>query len=413
MEEYPVTVESAKKHSYNFWKNKPVSKFSDIIHSSNIIETDINSRKNYSSQVPIKIPESFEWKDVNLSDINSLTQVCSFLTTYSVMSEKQKFKIEYTADLLKLALNNDTSSKILLIISKKTGSIFGMIGYTVDNMTVFSKHGDFGVCHFLCVHPSYRKKNVSNILIDEAVRRLVNSGISAGCFMTDRCVPTPSCCIRQYRRPLNYEKLHKLGFCALEKDCTSKDIKNFIVTGDVAENIVQMTETHITEVYKLLGEFLIRFNVCKNYSQSELTKMFIENDAVKSYVVLGKSGEVLDFLTFYDNAISSCNSEDSILSRQFYLYTCVNVTQDFILQNSLRIARQDNIDVLTTTDIMLISNSILTKEFDVDEDSDNDDRGKVYEYKFVRGGSKLYLNFFNWKCPKVRPIQLSAFWFNF
>jgi glycylpeptide N-tetradecanoyltransferase len=416
MEEYPTTVEVAKKHSYNFWKGKPVSKFSDVVYNSNIIEQDISTRTNYSSETPLTLPKGLEWKEITTFSESMLSQVCLFLNTYSTQSDKQKFKMEYTTDLIRLALGEQFGT-ILMIISQKTGSIFGLIGYTINNLTVFSQSEGFGVCHFLCVHPQYRKKNVANILIDEGIKRLLHGkyGLSLSCFMTEKCVPSPVCCVRQYRRPINYELLHRLKFCALQKDCTEKDIKNFEVHGAIDQSIIKMTTDHLKQVLKLLKEFNMRFNVCRNYTIDELESELINNASVNSYVVLGKDMTVIDFFSFYDVNYLQCDKEKTevIKSRNFYLYSCVNATQDFILQNSLRIAQRDKIDVVNTTDIMLISNSILTKEFDVGEDSDSDDRGKVYEYKFVRGGSKIYLNFFNWKCPKIKPVQLSLFWFNY
>lgn len=416
MEEYPTTVEVAKTHDYNFWKNKPVSKFDDVVHNSNIIEQNINGRKNYSSDKPLNLPQGLEWKEITTFTETILSQICLFLNTYSTQSNKQKFKMEYTPDIIKLALGEQFGT-ILMIISQKTGNIFGLIGYTINNMTVFSKNEFFGICHFLCVHPQYRKKNVANILIDDGIRRLLHGEfeVSISCFMTEKCVPSPVCCVRQYRRPINYELLHRLKFCALQKDCTEKDIKNFEIQGNVDHSIVKMNNDHIKCVLKLLKEFNMRFNICRNYSTQELDSELLNNSDVKSYVILDKNMNVVDFFSFYDINYLQCNEENKeiIKARNFYLHTCVNVTQDFILQNSLRIAQRDKIDVMTTTDVMLISNSILTKEFDVGEDSDNDDRGKVYEYKFVRGGSKLYLNFFNWKCPKIKPMQLSSFWFNY
>lgn len=415
MEEYPTTVDAGKKHQYNFWKNKPVTKFEEVVHNSNVIEQNITNRKNYSSDKPLNLPQGLEWKEITTSNESMLLQVCLFLNTYSVQNSKQKFKLEYTPNIIKLALGQ--MGTVLTIVSQKTGNIFGLIGYTINNVTVFSKTEGFGVCHFLCVHPQYRKKNVANILIDEGVRRLLYGEyeVSISCFLTEKCVPSPVCCVRQYRRPINYELLHRLKFCALQKDCTEKDIKNFEVYGEVDQSIVKMTNEHLKDCLKLLREFNTRFNINRNYSIQELESELLNNSAVGSYVVLDKNKNVIDFLSFYDANYLQCGkeTEEIIKARIFYLYTCLNVSQDYILQNSLRIAQNDKIDVVTTTDVMLISNSILAKEFDVGEDSDNDDRGKVYEYKFVRGGSKLYLNFFNWKCPKIRPIQLSTFWFNY
>lgn len=415
MEEYPTTVNVAKKHAYNFWKGKPVSKFGDIIHTPNIIDQNITKRKNYSEN-QLALPKGLEWKEIKISENSTvLEQICLFLNAHSTESEKQRFKMEYTPDVLRLALGT-TFGTILMIISQKTGLIYGLIGYTINNMTVFSSNDGFGICHFLCVHPTYRKKKVANLLIDESIRRLANGeyGVQMSCFMTEKCVPTPVCCVRQYRRPINYELLHKLKFAAIQKECTEKDIKSFQVGGQVDTSIVKMEQHHLKEVFLLLREFNMKFNVHRNYTIKELENELLGNEIVSSYVVIGADSKVLDFMTFFDTTYLECNENpEKIKSRNFYLYTCVNTTQDFILQNSLRIAQRDNIDVVTTTDCMLLSNSVLMKEFEVDEESDSEDRGKIYEYKFVRGGSKLYLNFFNWKCPKLKPIQLSAFWFNY
>jgi len=413
--EYPTTIKTAKTHQYNFWKNKPVSKFDDVVHNSNVIEQNLNVRKNYSNNVPLKLPSNLEWKEITTLTDSTLLEICLFLNNNSICSENQKFKMEYTPNIIKLALGEKYGT-LLSIVSQKTGNIFGLIGYTINNMTVFSETEGFGICHFLCVHPQYRSKNVANILIDEAVRRLLHGEyeVSIGCFLTEKCVPSPVCCVRQYRRPINYELLHKLQFCALQKDCTEKDIKNFQIQGTIDQSIIKLDKTHIKDVYKLIKEFNMRFNICRNYSMHELEEE-LSSDLTTSYVIIDKNNNVIDFFSFYDANYLKCGKDDTeiIKSRNFYLYSCVNVTLDFILQNSLRIAQKDGIDVMNTTDVMLISNSILTKEFDVDEESDSEDKGKIYEYKFVRGGSKLYLNFFNWKCPKIRPIQLSAFWFNY
>lgn len=410
MEGYPTTVSNAKNYQHTFWKNKPVANFDEIIHNSHIIDPDRKCKLE-----PLKLPTGLEWQQlqINCASQLDLESICDFLNVHIANPTKQKFRLDYNPNLIRLALSNNGT--ILKIVSSKTGTIFGLIGFAIDNLTVFSETERFGVCHFLCVNSSHRKKSIANILIDESIRLLLKDHlVLANYFMSDRCVPSPVCCVRQYRRPLNYERLHELKFCALQKDCTEKDIANFKVHGNVDKSIHPMRPSHIQQCAKLLRNFNVRFNVCKNYTESELMDALINNNSVSSYVIL-KDNKVIDFFSAYNVSYVQCNKEVNSLisSRNFYLYTCVNVTQDFIIQNVLRIAQNDNIDVFTCTDISLISNAILSKEFDVEDESDNDDKGKIYEYKFVKGGSKTYLNFVNWKCPKIRPIQLNAFWFNY
>ena len=408
---YPTTVVESKSHNFNFWKHKPVSKFTDIVHSSDIIDKNIETRKNYSQNDPLKLPQIMEWKELDLNDINSLNKVCKFINEYESVGTKKKFKIRYTSELLKLALYPHGS--ILTISLKKNGEIYGVIGYCNNDVTVFDKTNNFGICHFLCVHPMYRNKKMVSILIDEMTRRLIKKDIISGCYVTNRCVPAPIVAIRQYRRPINYEKLHKLRFCALQEKCTEKDINNFVVATDIPKNYINMTSEHIPDAYKLLNEFMMRFNVYVNYSKSELKELLLNNKIVKSYVILDKEKNIIDFISYYDIEYECVDTDETINARYFYLHTCVNIGQDSLINESLKIAQQDSIDLITTTDTMLMSNAILSKEFSITNESEENDHTKIYEYKFVRSENKAYFNLFNWKCPEIKPVQLSWFPFNF
>ena len=164
MEEYPTTIKVAKNYNYKFWKNKPVTKFNEVVYRSNIIDPNIENKKNYAKQ--LNLPIGFEWKEISVK--NNLDDICVFLNNNSAMSEHQKFKIEYTHELIKLALG-DTNGTILMVVSSSQ-EIYGLIGYTINNMTVFSESEFFGVCHFLCVKKDFRKK------MDDSQRMAFNAG---------------------------------------------------------------------------------------------------------------------------------------------------------------------------------------------------------------------------------------------
>jgi hypothetical protein len=176
-----------------------------------------------------------------------------------------------------------------------------------------------------------------------------------------------------------------------------------------------MKEEHLEDVLRLLKEFNVRFNVYKNYDIETLRNELLNNENVSSYVIFSDDNhkKVIDFVSYVNIKYIKCSSFESINARNFYLHSCVNITTDDLMKYSLELAKIDNIDILNTTDVMLMSDIIMCKEYDTTEDSDNDENGKTYDYKFIKSGKKMHLNFFNWKCPQMRPIQISLFWFNF
>lgn len=399
---YPKTIAEAKEYSYNFWKNKPVTQFTDFAVRSERIEDNITDRVVYSSDIPITLPNSMKWVtiDFNCDNEISLDNIAKFLRMY--YSDK-KFKKFYTADFIKWLLGNN--GFIVAIVTKTNNNLCGIAGVTIKPMIVFDKNETFGSIQFLCSHPIYRKKKIAFTLIDETVRRTTKMGIKQGYFTTELCVPTPTTVIRDYYRPFDYIKLQKCGFLNVDED-PEKIQRKFYIKDSIPDNCIPMTSDHIHDVYLLYKAFVVKFNIYYNYSENDLKNILLGNNHVKSYVFI-RDDNVIDFTSYYELTHFSNENPEIIKSGYLLLYTCNTLSENEIMNSLLRIMKVNKMDLLTVNDTMMISEILLTNDLKNDEDSDSGDYEKMYEHKFIKGNKKVYFNFFNWRSPTIKPKQLS------
>lgn len=404
---YPTTFSEAHEHDYKFWKTKPVLQLNESsIYSTQI--TDLENSKKYTD-TPLFLPESMKWIRIENTDNENLEQVVVFLNKY--YENDELFKTKYSVDFIKWVLGE--KGYFLAITKKATNALCGCIGVYFKNVTVFNKKNDFAVASFLCAHPIFRKKNISKILMDELTRVVVRSGITQGCFSTDRYVPSPVAKIRYFRRPLNYMKLYKLEFSEIEGDENQqKKYDNMLkIQGDFPSNYLKMKEKHLPDVLALYKKYMMTFNIHCNYTVDDLKQLLFGNSFVRSYVVKNSDKDVIDFFSYYELPYSVENTTEEINAGYLFLHTCNEIATEELIENLLRIMKNDNIDVANVTDIASLSGTLLSKDYDANEESDSESYSQNYQYKFMKGTYKLNVNFFNWKCPSVKTKQI--YWFSF
>ena len=402
IDEYPKRIKDAKKFTYEFWTNKPVPQFDEISIMSTPIEQNLLTREVYKSDNPIKLPDGLRWVTIDMSDTNMLASVCQFLRLHYLIDQKNKFRIDYTPDFLRFAIGKN--GMMIAIVSQKSNVICGLVATSFKLLTVFDKLERFAAVDFLCSHPIYRKKKIAFTLIDEIVRRITKTGCHFGCFTTERCIPTPTTTIRYYHRPINYSKLQKHGFIEIGGNPEKVQLK-FNLSDNVSNDFIKMKNEDLTTVYELYKYFSSRFNIYCHYTEQELGQLLLNNDFVNSYVVM--DGEkIVDFASYYKLPYLIENSEEKINSAYMFLYSCTTVSPDTIIDNLLKIAKKENYDVLNVLDVGLVGDMLLTSELNNGDESDEESYEHVYEHKFLKGTGKIYFNFFNWKCPEIRPRQL-------
>jgi len=395
---YPDTIKLARRYNYNFWNNKPVPKFKDIITTSEIIEEDIDKRKVYSSD-EIKLPESMQWQELSLDQ--NLDDVCNFLNKH--YESQEKFRTNFTPELVRWMLLSENSK---LIFIKRDDEILGIIGTTVELLTVHDEKDHFVNVKLLCVNPMYRKKKMVYSLIDEMARRLIRLGFKQAYFMTDKCVPTPTSLVRFYYRPINYINLQKTGYFNVGGDPEAVN-KKFMTNSTVKDNVVQLEETHMNEVFKLYTRYMTKFNVHENFNRTQLQNLLL-NKFVRSFVIM-KDNVVLDFFSYQESLLTK--EDKQIVSGTLFLYTCLDNSLDNIIRTMISIMEKNNVDLFNISDFAGVSDGLLSMEHELSEDSDQKQESKehVYEHKFVKSSKKRFLNFFNWKCPETKSKQIYLF----
>lgn len=399
-EKYPNTIRNAKNFNYTYWLNKPVTKFDEIVSSSEIIDQNLINKKVYSEE--LKLPISMKWNEINLTDNNSLLSVVNFLNKYYLIDND--FKPLYTPEYIKWTLGEN--GILLSIVNKNTNALCGIICSKIVSLTVYDKNDLFGNIILLCSHPTYRKKKIAQVLIDEMTRRLLNKNIKHAYFTTERCVPTPVSILRSYHRPINYVKLQKNGFLDFGGD-PLKVHEKFILKNEIPKNYIIMEESHLEEVVKLYSLYMTKFNICCNYTKNELKTLLLNNKFVRSYVILDKNNKINDFVSYYELPyFNDKNNSENINAGYLFLHTCNIVPIDEIINNMILLMEQNSIDIFNIDDVVDIRNGLLTEDVEYEDDSDKETYERVYECKFTKTKSKTYVNFFNWKCPTTKSKQI-------
>ncbi len=400
---YPKRAKEAKNHDYTYWKTKPVTQLDEQSFVSQNIEHNLENRKVYASNDEIKLPESMKWIKVDTNNIEVMNNISKFLRTYYSTDDSEKFTFNYTTEFLQWAIGSDNIC--LAIVSKKNNAICGFISASFKTITVFESSKRFAVVNFLCSHPIYRTKNIAQTLIDEIVRQIVKTGVHQGCFTTERWIPTPTSTLRFYHRPLNYIKLQKYGFTDLEmmKHESKKNPEKIQKQFDITEKMscIPMTLDHMEQVHKIYISYINKYNIYTNYTVQELTHNLLGNtNIVKSFVYIDKDNNVTDFFSYYKLSSAILNETAFINVGYLFLYSC-NMNSSKLIMDAMRAMKLDDVDVLNTTDTMIIPELIYTDNLATGEDSEDESFIKSYQYGFLKGSGKIHLNFFNWKCPAI------------
>jgi len=401
---YPESISEGKDYKYNFWKNKPVTKFDNVYTKSENIEKRLSDRSVYNQDEPIKLPNSMKWIHVDLNNETTMESIAKFLKLHYLTDPSNKFKLDYTAEFIKWILGSD--GILLAIVSVKSGAICGTVAASYNNIRVFDQTQKFGVVNFLCAHPIYRKKKIAFTLIDEITRRIVKSGVNQGCFTSERCVPSPTTTLRFYHRFLNYLKLSKYKFTEMEGGIPEKHHEKFLIKGEVPKQYKKIKLDYIPGVLKAFNSFMVKFNIHCEYTEKELANLLI-NKFVECYVELDNDDNVIDFVSYYKLPYIINGEDEKLYAGYLFLYSCNVTAGDEMMSNLLKLlSHNDMLDLFTVLDTMVMHDTLLIKHLPLECDSDVDSYQKPYQHKFTRGSGKIHFNFFNWKCPTVTPRQI-------
>lgn len=382
---HPTTKEESANWQYKFWKTKPINLKGTPCVTSRIIDDEYDTK--YINTVN-KVPEPYRFYDFKESEYD---QIVEFLNKYYCLNDRRdnKFSFDYNTDYLKWALGNGFFFGIVADNNNNNNKmkIGGIIGCTIQNLQIFNKEMQMGCANFLCVHKKLRRSGIAELLIEEMITRLCKLRIMSGVFATERYIPTPVLRVEYYHRPLNYEKLHKLGFVTLDKSMKYETVKSNYESEIVSyENVKKLTPGLCEVVHELFVTYQDKYNFYQKFTLEEFVRTFLDNNIVSTYVIFNEENEPIDFFSYYK--LNYKNNCDTIKGAYMYYYSSNITTPLMIFKYAINYAYQEKLDIFTSTDVME-NTDVLFDNFT----------------KLSKGETHVNYNLFNWECPSFCSQQ--------
>lgn len=417
MENYPTTMREAKEYKYNFWSDKPVTPLKEYLSGKDgSINDNFGKDKLYEQSEPLDM-KPFEWKKIQLSDMNDdddfFSKTVEFINKWNYIDIREKFRFHYTSDYVKWSLGNEG----VLMVLHYNGEPVATLGIETLKMTVFTHSDTFKVIKFLCIHPKYRgnddsrgkgKRTLVHAVLDEATRDLYNQNSKHGMFITGKFVPTPVTSIRNYNRPLNYNKLYKLGFTIIKGSNESLH-ESFKVKGSPLKYYLPASQDDVDRMYEVYTDYRQMFNISVDYTLTQFKDLLFAPGVRTIALNSTKTGKLEDFVSYYVGDISVEKSDDKIRYAKLLMYTCSREDTNVMISNLLKYIEtkeKEGVDVLFCDDTNQNHNFVLSSPKFPDEESDEEDYKKAYDHMFMRDSRKYFMNLFNFRCERVKPFQV-------
>lgn len=392
-QKYPINEQQSKLWTHKFWSTQPVN-----FEKSTVVTSKPIQEKLVAEQVVL--PAGFDWEVCDLNNNQTLTDVATFLQKNYVEDITNQFRLHYSSEFIKWAIGD--TGVLLCIRLKVNNMIVGTVSATIKNMQVNDAVAKMGEVNFLCVDTRLRNKSLVTKLISEIKNTLVQKGVTSGFFTTTRYIPTPFCKVKYFHRPVNYIKLYAANYVA--KDATEDkkqyhmNVNKFSLMGklpDTGSNRVEkLTLNNSEEAFKLYVDYSDRFNFHDVYTLDEFRYWFINNQ-VSSYVIF-ENNKIVDMFSYYklnSHVLASStdpqNIPEYVKGAYMFMYTSLINTPRKILDLATMSAHQENLDVLTITNIMENEEELLEPNGD-----------------YLPGSGELHYNFYNWTCQTMQPGQL-------
>jgi len=381
---------------YQFWETQPVPQLHERPERSEPIEP--NKTPDQVRGTPYNLPDGFVWDTLEINDDSILKELYSLLNENYVEDEDSMFRFDYSPQFLRWALQPPGWRREWHcgVRVQKSNRLVGFIGATPAEIKIAaggqSQNLNMVEINFLCVHKKLRSKRMAPVLIREITRRVNLSGIFQAIYTAGVVLPKPVAKCRYYHRTLNPKKLIDVKFFSLTNNMTMKRTLRLYSLPDTPrlEGFKELEQSHITQVYSMLLEYLDKFDLTPKFTKKEVEHWFLpQEDVINSYVV-ERDGQVLAFTSFYTlpSTVISHPTHDSIKAAySFYNYATKPITLVELIRDALIMAKKMNYDVFNALDLM-------------------DNKQFLDELKFGIGDGDLQYYLYNWKCPTFSSEQV-------
>ena len=389
------TKTDPREIDHKFWKTQPVPQFDEPIEGA--IEGAIEADDLGSvSREAIPLPPGFSWSTLDITDEEQLEELYSLLNKNYVEDDDNMFRFDYSKNFLRWALTPPGYKSVWHcgVRNAAKGNLLAFISGVPADMRMSAHTQMLVEINFLCVHKRLRSKRVAPALIKEITRRVNLEGTFQAVYTAGVVLPRPVGECQYWHRSLNPKKLVEIGFSYLpQKSSMARHIKKYRLPAKTSSNLVPLSAEHVDSAHALVTDYLTKFKLAPAFTtRDEFAHWLLPRAGViNAYVVIdGGSGNVTDFISFYELPSTIVRHKDHKTLKACYSYYNVATSMPFqtLMKDALILAKRLEYDVYNCLNLM------------------DNTKDMMEELKFGPGDGKLRYYLYNYRMAPLEPKEV-------
>ncbi|OBA24105.1 N-myristoyl transferase [Metschnikowia bicuspidata var. bicuspidata NRRL YB-4993] len=291
---------------HKFWNTQPVPALGEEVQSEGPIDRAKTAQDVPATPLPLLA--GFEWATVDIDVPAQLDEVYRLLHDHYVEDQDATFRFKYSQAFFRWALQPPGWRRDWLVGVRVQGR--GTLVAFVAAVPVTLKLAGPGATvpaveiNFLCVHKKLRSKRLAPVLIREITRRVNRHGVWHALYTAGVVLPSPVATCRYTHRPLDWAKLHDVGFLPLPPGQTKASMaaRYTLAPAPRTPGFRPMEAADLDQVFDLLHAYQQRFQMVQVFGKAELAHWLLGGECggavVKAYVV-ERAGRICDFVSYY------------------------------------------------------------------------------------------------------------------
>ncbi len=382
-------------NNHKFWNKELV--IQDTSENPNLSQQIKNLTISDYPSNPYKLPNDYEWYDLDLNNENDIEDLYQLLANHYVEEEDEIYRADYSKTLLKWALMppNYKASWHIGIRVKNNKKLVAFISGIPSNVSIYDEIKKMVIIDFLCVHKKLRSKRLTPVLIKEISRRAARKEYFQAIYTCGKYYQKELAKMCYFHRTINVQKMIDIEFQSLKQKMTMKLTKRlYALPEQPTLNIRPLEEKDIPKVFSLFQSYISQFKVYPIFNEEDFRYWFLPKDKDILYcnVVLNETNDITDMFSFFclPSKILKHKNKHSKFRSAFSFYNITTKTSyKDLIENSLIMAKNNNFDIYTCLDIM-------------------ENETVFSELKFGRAGGNLFLYLYNWQAPILEPKDVGV-----
>jgi len=391
---------------YKFWKTQPVPKFDEPVTEEGPIE--IKKVEDIATE-PLPLLKEFEWADLDINKESDHEEVFKLLYENYVEDADSTFRFKYTPEFLNWALKPPgyRPEWHVGVRVKSSGRLIGFIAGIPADLDVRGKKIKAVEINFICVHKKLRSKRLAPILIKEVTRRVNLHGIFQALYTAGVVLPSPVSVCRYNHRPINWKKLHEVGFSYLPDGVSETQMiaKYTLRNQGKVKNLRRAKLEDYEGISSLFNKYQKRYELVQDFTEEEFKHWIFgdlsldDKEKVVHTFVVEEDGKITDFFSFYLLPFSILdNSDHDELGIAYLFYYASDVAfgkED--TEEGTQLLKKRLTDLIN--DALIISKSLGVDVFNALSSQDNN--LFLQDLKFGEGDGLLNYYLFNYRAKQI------------